>query len=344
MEMNDAAKNMGSILVDGVNFAHIVTGVNAGLFDGIAKYGESGVSPATLAQENDYFEDYVRIWCESAYSMRILDYVGDGRFRLAEEYGKLLTRGTPESLINRIGIFELFAKERFEFYEFMRTGAVRTWEDHGDQLSKLAAAVAATMAGTIVDCVYKQLQEVEQKLRDGARVLEVGCGAGSTLMVLAREFPASIFVGTDVDGHALAMGESELASSDLKDRIHFRKLSADKLDYAEEFDLVTMAYVMHELRTELRTDAVHKIWRALRADGLLMSLDFLYPSDITDFRKPEYIIQIMDQAADCIWGARHLTRDQVADLLATCGFQRSEFHPIQYPNDQIARIVALAFK
>ena len=280
------------ILTGGLHFPHIVAGIDAGLFDGIIKHGEAGVAPATLAREMDYFKDYVRFWCESAYAMQILDHVEDGRFRLAEGFEPLLTTNSPESITGSIRIFEMFAGERFEHSEFMRTGAVRTWEDHGYQLSKLMAEVSSVDAGMIVESVYKRIPEVEQKLRQGVRFLEVGCGAGATLMSLAREFPNTTFVGTDIDVHALAMGERELGKSGLNDRVQLRKLAAEELDYREEFDIVAMVVVMHELRPELRPQAIRSIWQTLRTDGLFMSTDFLYPSDIEDFRKPEYAFSV----------------------------------------------------
>lgn len=344
MEVMEAAGYLRGMMMGGINFAHIITGINAGLFDGIAKHGETGVEPATLALEYGYFEDYVRFWCESAYSIQILDHVGNGHFRLAEGFGPLLTANTPVSITSMMKLFEVFVKERFEHHEFMRTGSVRTWEDHSDHLSKVMAELSAPRGEMIVENLYKQFPEAEQKLRGGARLLEVGCGAGSTLIALAREFPDATFVGTDVDGYALDLGEGQLGSTRFNDRVQFRKLGAEELDYQEEFDIVVMAIVMHELRPELRPKAIRKIWRALRTDGLLMSTDFLYPSDIEDYRKPEYSFAVLDQASECIWGNRHLTQEQLADLCADSGFQRSEFHQFQYPNDPVPRLTVLAFK
>jgi len=344
MDAREAAGHIMEMTRGSINAAHIITGINAGLFEEIAKHGDDGVAPTTLARDKDYFEDYVRFWCESAYAMQILDHVGEGRFCLAEGFDALLTTGAPESMTGMMRIFEIFTRERLDHHEYMRTGAVRTWEDHGEPLSRLMADLSAPRGGMIVESVYKRFPEVEEKLRNGARLLEVGCGAGATLMALAREFPDATFVGTDADGHALKIGERERATSGLKDRVEFRKLGAEKLDYQEEFDVAAMVVVMHELRPELRPQALRCIEQALRTDGLLISTDFLYPSSIEDFRKPEYAFSVMDQASEGIWGNRHLTQEQLADLFAGSGFQRSAFHPIQYPNDPTQLLTAMAFK
>ena len=42
------------------------------------------------------------------------------------------------------------------------------------------------------------------RLAAGASVLDVGCGTGHAVNVAARAFPASRFVGLDIDGHAVA--------------------------------------------------------------------------------------------------------------------------------------------
>ncbi len=66
-------------------------------------------------------------------------------------------------------------------------------------------------------------------------------------------------------------------------------------------------------------------------------------SRLEDFRKDEYCTAVMDRAAEVVWGNRHLSREGLAELFASSGFQRSEFHAIQPPGQPSPRLVALAF-
>src|SRR5262249_24603306 len=52
-------------------------------------------------------------------------------------------------------------------------------------------------------------------LAAGARVADVGCGAGHALVLLASEFPASRFTGYDLDEHAIAKARAEASGAGL---------------------------------------------------------------------------------------------------------------------------------
>ena len=51
------------------------------------------------------------------------------------------------------------------------------------------------------------------RLAAGARVADVGCGAGGAVLLLADAFPASTFTGYDISQHALARANERLAES-----------------------------------------------------------------------------------------------------------------------------------
>ncbi|MCL4370506.1 MAG: class I SAM-dependent methyltransferase, partial [Chloroflexi bacterium] len=140
------------------------------------------------------------------------------------------------------------------------------------------------------------------------------------------------------------VGRQELEAMGLQHRIQLEQRGAGDLDGQEEFDLVSMCLVMHEIRADLRPEALKRIWRALRPGGILISTDQYYPSRLEDFRREEFYTAVQDQAAEVIWGNRHLSREGLADLFASCGFQRSEFHVIHLPGQPSPRLVALAFK
>ena len=59
------------------------------------------------------------------------------------------------------------------------------------------------MRANLLPTVLPALDGVEAKLRDGATVLDVGCGAGGVVLVLAAAFPASRVTGYDISQHAL---------------------------------------------------------------------------------------------------------------------------------------------
>jgi len=325
-------------------FAHVVAGVDAGLFAAIHRHGEAGVLPATLAHELGYYEDYVRVWCETAYALLLLDHTGDGRFRLGEGFEPLLAGGQPTSMLGYFGVREVFIRERFEQPEFMRTGAVRTYAEHGERFSLAVANLSGPRSDILIQQVYRGVPAVAARLGEGARVLDVGCGAARLPAALAREFPSTTFVGVDADGSALAVGRREIEASGLADRVRLEQCCAAGMTHREEFDLVSLYAVMHELRADIRPEAVRRMWQALRPGGILVSTDQYYPSRLEDFRKGEFYVAVADQASEAVWGNRHLPQEKLAELFAASGFRRSEFHLVHFPGQPSPRLAAIAFK
>ncbi len=325
-------------------FAHVLAGVNAGLFEAIARHGESGVHPDALAGELDYTPDYVRVWCETAYALLVLDDAGGGRFRLADGFEPLLTAGSPGSALGYLCVRETFVRERFELPEFLRTGAIRPYGEHGTALSLAVAELTGRWAEVLAEEVYRANPDVAARLGPGARVLEVGCGTARLPVALARVFPGASFDGIDPDGPAIEKGRREIEEAGLQARIRLEQWGAETLDAHEEYDLVSLCVVMHELRDEIRPQAVHNMWQALRPGGILVSVDQYYPSRLGDYRNGEFYIAVMDQAAEVIWGNRHLSKEGLAALFAASGFSRSEFSVVQLPGQPSPRLVALAHK
>src|SRR5437868_807267 len=69
--------------------------------------------------------------------------------------------------------------------------------------------------GLLVDAYLPLVPGLSDRLRAGARVADVACGSGHALVVLGRAFPASTFVGYDLDEDAIARARAEAAAEGL---------------------------------------------------------------------------------------------------------------------------------
>ncbi len=344
MDSSEARLRLQKMIDGGFQFSNVVAGISAGLFDAIARHGENGVSVEALAGEMGYFPDYVRVWCETGFTIHVLDHAGDGRFRLAEGFENLLTTGGPGSFVPMFQVKEIAVEEMLEFPTFLRSGSVRTYQDHGERLSRPVADLSGAVAADAIEHIYRGIPEVAERLRPGACLLEVGCGMGRVLSSLAKEFPGTTFVGVDCDGYSVERGQLEMERNPMEKRVRLHKSGAESLDFHEEFDVVSLYLVMHELRADLRPEAVRRMWQALKPGGMLVSTDFYYPSRLEDFRQPEHREAIADQAQEVVWGNRHLAREQLAQLFAASGFDGSRFHVVYFPELPFPWLTTLAFK
>ena len=84
---------------------------------------------------------------------------------------------------------------------------------------------------------------LRERLESGCRMADIGCGTGHALVVLAREFPASEFVGYDISAEAIAAARSEAAGLA---NLRFEVCDAATLPLGTPFDLVMTFDAIHD--------------------------------------------------------------------------------------------------
>ena len=103
------------------------------------------------------------------------------------------------------------------------------------------------------------------RLEAGIRVADVACGTGHALVVLARAFPASTFVGYDLDDGAIGRARAEAAGAQLTN-VTFEVADAARLDVR---DAVRRIFVFDAVHDQVDPQAVlAHIHRALNPDGV----------------------------------------------------------------------------
>ncbi len=110
-------------------------------------------------------------------------------------------------------------------------------------------------------------------VRSGQRVLDVGCGTGSLVVLIKRLHPDVDVVGLDPDPKALARARRKAEREAVSIRLD--RGFSDELPYpAASFDLVFSSLMFHHLATEERGPTLREIRRVLKPGGFLHLLDF----------------------------------------------------------------------
>ncbi len=135
------------------------------------------------------------------------------------------------------------------------------------------------------------------KLPSGSRVLDVGCGTGSTL-IKAAETGYSV-VGVDISSSAIEKTRERLESRGLQAELHIMDLTGQITDLGK-FDLICAHYVIGALENEGRKTASENLMDLMKPSGLL-SFEDLSTGDVREgngtmveertFRKGNGIIQ-----------------------------------------------------
>lgn len=109
-------------------------------------------------------------------------------------------------------------------------------------------------------------------LRDGHRVLDVGCGTGNLLRSTGKRYPNVDLVGLDPDPKALARARRKARRAGLAERLD--RGFAQELPYPDDsFDRVFSSLMLHHLDSASKNALLAEVHRVLRPDGLLVLAD-----------------------------------------------------------------------
>jgi ubiquinone/menaquinone biosynthesis C-methylase UbiE len=113
----------------------------------------------------------------------------------------------------------------------------------------------------------------QANLRSSDRVLDLGCGIGSLLLLLKRLFPDVDAVGVDPDEKALARAIRKARRAGA--HTQFVHGFSDALDFPDaSFDRVFSSFMFHHLERDEKVGTLREVRRVLKADGSLHLLDF----------------------------------------------------------------------
>lgn len=116
-------------------------------------------------------------------------------------------------------------------------------------------------------------------LHEGARVLEVACNRGFTLIDLARRFGVSA-EGIDADPAVIEQAQKNIEGAGLADSVHVQVGDATALPFADaSFDVVLNEAMLTMLPPEAKAKAVAEYHRVLKPGGVLLTHDVVLTSN-----------------------------------------------------------------
>ena len=250
-------------------------GDRLGLYAALAEAGPS--TSEELAERTGLHERWVREWLRQQAAAGILEHE-DSRFHLAPEAEQIFAR--EDSPFFGAGLFGnvvglLGTLEGLE--ESFRSGIGAPYDSFGKQVAiGIERTLAPFFRTRLVPEVLPSLEDVAAKLEAGARVADVGCGAGVALVEMAKAFPRSEFHGYDNSRMALARAEAHRRSAGVGN-LHLHETTHERLPEDGSYDLITTFDCIHDMTHP--AEAIGAIRRSLRPDGTWFVADIRgYPS------------------------------------------------------------------
>lgn len=104
------------------------------------------------------------------------------------------------------------------------------------------------------------------------RILDLGCGTGSTTLLLKQAFPDAEVIGLDLSPYMLVVADDKARKAGLP--IHFQHGKAEATGFADaSFDLVTASLLFHETPPHISAAILRECFRLLTVGGEAAILD-----------------------------------------------------------------------
>jgi 2-polyprenyl-3-methyl-5-hydroxy-6-metoxy-1,4-benzoquinol methylase len=256
-----AVEEVGATL----NTALVVMGDRLGLYRAMA--GAGPLTPTDIATRANVTERYVREWLNAQAAGGYVDYdPASGRYHLPAEHALALTN--EESPAYLPGFFQIAlgtVSDSPRVVDAAKTGAGVGWHEHGhDVFEGCERFFRPGYNANLVTTWLPALDGVTQKLEAGGTVADVGCGHGSSTILMARAFPSSRFVGSDYHDGSIETARERAREAGVDDRVRFEVAPAAELP-GSDYDLVTMFDCLHDMGDPV--GAARRVHEALAPDG-----------------------------------------------------------------------------
>ena len=269
---------------------NLYLGERLGWLDALA---EAPATPAELAERTETQLRYAVEWLEMQAVFGNLTVIDDGGGdRLQRRYA--LPPGAAEVLTDRHSLSYLGALPQMlaavgtqldRLLEAYRSGGGVSWAELGDNARDSQAALNRPWFESALAPALASAPEVEAVLgmrglgMRGARVADVGCGAGWSTIALAHAYPSATVVGVDVDAPSIQAANANAEVARVADRATFRVAPGQSLSEFGPFDAAFAFECVHDMPRPV--DVLAAIHEAVRADGLVVIMDEAVADDFT---------------------------------------------------------------
>lgn len=317
-------------------------GHRTGLFDAMSQL--PAATSVEIAAAAGLDERYVREWLGAMAAGLIVEVLSDNGsviYRLPAEHAALLTRAAAA---DNFGVFTqyigLLGSVEDQVLQCFYQGGGVPYSEYKRFHEVMAEDSGLSVLSSLFDAILPLVPGLTDQLEKGINVLDIGCGMGRALNLMASTFPNSRFVGYDLSEQAIAAARDEAAVHAIGNvRFEVRDLTTFDDDApAGRFDLITSFDAIHD---QARPDRVLAgICRALKTDGVYLMQDIAASSDVqNNLDHPLgallYTISTMHcmsvslaqggMGLGTMWG-----REKAREMLSEAGFRHVEVHNLEH--------------
>ena len=334
------AGRMLEVLNDGAVAVMISVGHRTGLFDALA--GLDGATSQELADAAALDERYVREWLGAMTTGRIVELDPEtARYSLPAEHAAWLTRAaSPDNLAVTAQWIPTLSTVEDDIVECFRKGGGVPYARFSRFHEVMAEESNQTVLSVLFTHILPLVPGMTERLDGGASLLDLGCGRGRALLLLAERFPNSTFQGYDLSAEAIAYATEQAAERRLAN-VHFAQRDLSTFDVDAEPEAFAYVATFDAVHDQARPLAMLKgIRRSLEPDGVYLMQDIQGSSHVHEnLDHPGapllYMISCMHcmtvslaQGGDglgAMWGEQ-----KARELLGEAGFTSVDVHLLEH--------------
>ena len=298
--------------------ALVVIGDRLGFYKALSEGGS--LTAAELAQKTNTNERYVREWLSNQAASGYLEYDAAGeRFTLPKEHQPLLSdENSPVLLCGLYQIAQTLFADEPKITEAFRTGKGFGWHEHDARLFPATERFfrPGYNAHIVADWI-PALDGVEAKLQAGAKVADVGCGLGTSTILMAKAYPKSQFAGFDYHQGSIDAARRAAAEAGVSDRVRFEVAMAQSFP-GTGYDFIACFDCIHDMGDP--AGAVAHIRKALAPGGSFMMVEPFANDKLEDNLNP--VGRIYYGASTILCTPASLSQEPKAGLGAQAGEAR----------------------
>ena len=260
-------EDFGAALSSGL----IYIGVKLGLYKAMADAG--WLTPAQLAQRTGTVERYVREWLLNQAAGGYLEYDAQtGRYQLPAEQALALTNEeSPFYVGGGFYVIKAMLNAQTRIADAFRKGGGMLWGEHDpDLFLGTERFFRPGYAAHLVSEWIPALSGIEEKLKEGGTVADIGCGHGASTILMAKTYPKSRFYGFDYHEPSVQYARKAAGEAGVQDRVTFEVAESTRFP-SHDYDMIAFFDCLHDMADPV--GAMKQASKALSSNGSVLLVE-----------------------------------------------------------------------
>lgn len=275
--------DFSNYLIDVINKSSLSIMLSIGhrtkLFDVLSVLSPSTVEE--IASKSKLNARYIKEWLGAMVTGKIIEYDSfTNKFWLSKEKAQYLTR--ENNIYNFSASMQwipILSQVEDEIVECFVKGGGVPYSKYNRFHEVMAEESYQTVVVGLIKYILPLVPDLIPDLKNGIRVLDIGCGKGKAVNFMAQHFPKSNFYGYDLSKEAISDAIKEAQEMN-NSNVDFKIQDILNLTLNDKFDLITAFDAIHD---QPKPDLVLKnIYNSLSDNGVFLMQDILASTPLKD--------------------------------------------------------------